>query len=300
MMFHHITLISSPWSACLVALSILTSTCGFSIDSTEAEIAVFTGAGDIAGCSSTGDESTAALLDNITGTIFTLGDNAYRSGTAREFRRCYRTGWGRHKARTRPTVGNHEYTTPGAADYFSYFGAAAGDPSRGYYSFNLGDWHIIALNSMCDKVGGCDVTSPMVRWLRNDLANNVRKCTLAYFHHPLFSSGQNGNPKMRPSWDILYGHRVDVVLSGHDHIYERFAPQKPDGTLDQNRGVVEFVVGTGGVSHHDILSIKPNSIVRNDETFGVLKLVLRPLNYSWRFIPVLGQTFTDAGTRACH
>jgi hypothetical protein len=173
---------------------------------------VLVGAGDIARCSSTGDEATAELLDGISGTVYTTGDNAYESGTTTEFNNCYDPTWGRHKARTKPTPGNHEYGTPGASGYFNYFGAAAGDPSKGYYSHNLGEWHVISLNSMCENVGGCGATSPMVSWLEKDLADNSEKaCTLAYFHHPLFNSGTHGNAtKMRPTWDALYAANAEV------------------------------------------------------------------------------------------
>jgi hypothetical protein len=193
---------------------------------------VLVGAGDIAGCDTTGDEATAKLLDNISGTVFTAGDNAYNSGTSSQFKNCYVPSWGRHKARTKPTVGNHEYITSGASGYFNYFSSAAGDPKKGYYSYNLGEWHIVSLNSMCENVGGCGSTSPMLSWLKNDLASNPKPCTLAYFHYPLFSSGgEHGSMlKMKPAWNVLYAANADVVISGHDHDYERFAPQKPDGT----------------------------------------------------------------------
>jgi acid phosphatase type 7 len=263
---------------------------------------VLVGAGDIANCSTTTDEATAKLLDGISGTVFTLGDNVYNSGTLTEFNNCYGPTWGRHKARTKPSVGNHEYETAGASGYFNYFGAAASDPKKGYYSYNLGDWHIVALNSMCEQVGGCGATSPMVSWLKQDLATNQRKCTIAYFHHPLFSSGSaHGNdPKMKPSWDALYAANAEVVLSGHDHNYERFAPQSPSGTLDTARGIREFVVGTGGTHLRPMGTIKPNSQVRNTTTHGVLKLTLQPTSYEWNFVPVAGKTFTDSGSTACH
>ena len=262
---------------------------------------VLVGAGDIADCSSTGDEATAALLDGIAGTVFTAGDNAYESGTATEFESCYDPTWGRHKARTKPSVGNHEYNTAGASGYFGYFGAAAGDPSEGYYSYDLGDWHVVSLNSMCEKVGGCVATSPMVTWLKNDLAANPTTCTLAYWHHPLFSSGIHGNqPKMKPAWNALYAANVDVVVNGHDHLYERFAPQKPKGAVDRARGIREFVVGTGGRRLYPFGKIKPNSRVRNNRTHGVLKLALSPSGYDWEFVPVAGKTFTDSGHARCH
>ncbi len=262
---------------------------------------VLVGAGDIARCSSSGAEATARLLDGISGTVYTTGDNAYESGTATEFANCYNPTWGRHKSRTRPSVGNHEYGTAGASGYFGYFGAAAGEPSKGYYSYNLGEWHVISLNSMCENVGGCGSTSPMVDWLKQDLAANPRACTVAYFHHPLFSSGEHGNDtKMRPTWDALYSANADVVLNGHDHDYERFAPQSPSGAADTARGIREFVVGTGGGSHYGIVNVQPNSQVRNTDTYGVLKLALHPTSYEWKFVPEAGKTFTDSGTTNCH
>jgi hypothetical protein len=265
---------------------------------------VLVGAGKVAHCSSSGDEATAKLLDNIPGTVFTAGDNAYNSGTAEEFKDCYDPTWGRHKARTRPTPGQHDYGTPGASGYFGYFGAAAGDPTKGYYSYNLGEWHIIALNSSCGNlVGGCESTSPMVTWLKQDLAANPRACTLAYFNHPLFSSGRHGNQtQVRPIWDVLYAADADVVINSRDHDYERFAPQDPSGMADPARGIREFVVGTGGAGLYsfDLGIIKPNSEVRNDHTNGVLKLTLHPTSYDWQFVPVAGKTFTDSGTTSCH
>jgi acid phosphatase type 7 len=263
--------------------------------------AVLVGAGDIASCSSTRDEATAKLLDGISGTVFTAGDNAYESGTASEFKNCYGPTWGRHKARTKPSVGNHEYNTPGASGYFGYFGAAAGNPKKGYYSYNRGAWHVVALNSMCENVGGCDATSPMVRWLKQDLAANPKACTIAYFHHPLFSSGEHGNQtKMRPTWNALYAAGADVVINGHDHDYERFAPQSPSRAADSARGIREFVVGTGGKELRPFGTIRPHSQSRNADTFGVLKLTLHPDSYRWKFVPVAGQTFTDSGTTSCH
>jgi acid phosphatase type 7 len=263
---------------------------------------VLVGAGDIASCSSAGDEATARLLDGISGTVFTTGDNAYNSGTATQFKTCYHPSWGRHKARTRPSVGNHEYNTAGASGYFNYFGSAAGDPRKGYYSYNLGEWHVVALNSMCNQVGGCGATSPMVSWLKQDLAANPKKCTLAYFHHPLFSSGfHHGNtPRMKPSWDALYAANAEVVLGGHEHNYERFAPQSPSGVANSARGIREFVVGMGGRSHYSFGTVQPNSQVRNANTYGVLKLTLHPSSYEWKFVPVAGKTFTDSGTTSCH
>lgn len=259
------------------------------------------GAGDISRCDSTGDTATARLLGSISGTVFTVGDNVYKEGSLYQFKNCYDPTWGRYKARTKPAVGNHEYRTPGASGYFDYFGAAAGEPGKGYYSYNRGAWHIIALNSQCAYVsGGCEPTSPMLTWLKNDLAANPTRCTLAYFHKPLFSSGYSrGNPVVRPLWNALYAAHADVVVSGHDHVYERFARQTPSGTLD-NQGIREFVVGTGGADHGGFNTRQPHSQVRNAKTFGVLKLRLESTGYRWRFVPVAGKTFTDSGFTFCH
>jgi len=260
--------------------------------------AIFVGAGDIASCASAGDEATAALLDSIPGTVFTLGDNVYESGTSREYRDCYDPSWGRHKARTKPSAGNHDYSTSGAAGYFGYFGASASDPGKGYYSFDLEDWHIIALNSNIDESEG----SSQVRWLRADLAASKKPCTLAYWHHPRFSSGveHGDDPATEPLWQALYDANAEIVLGGHDHEYERFVPQTPTGDADSTRGIREFVVGTGGRSHYGLGRRETNSEVFNASTFGVLKLTLSPGTYTWQFIPIAGQTFTDSGSGVCH
>jgi acid phosphatase type 7 len=266
----------------------------------QAASVVMVGAGDIAHCSTTTDEATAKLLDGISGTVFTLGDNVYNSGTSAEFANCYNPTWGRHKARTKPSVGNHEYLTSGASGYFGYFGAAAGDQSRGYYSYDRGDWHVIVLNSNCSQVP-CAAGSAQDTWLRADLANHPNKCTLAYFHAPLYSSGQYGNSTyVRPFWKALYQANADVVLSGHEHDYEHFAPQNPYGAFDSARGIREFVVGTGGTYLRPFGTIKPNSVSRNASTPGVLKLTLNSSGYAWKFVPVAGKTFTDSGTASCH
>jgi hypothetical protein len=266
----------------------------------QAASVVMVGAGDIAHCSTTTDEATAKLLDGISGTVFTLGDNAYNSGTSAEFANCYNPTWGRHKARTKPAVGNHEYLTSGASGYFNYFGAAAGDPKKGYYSYDRGVWHVIVLNSNCSNVS-CAVGSPQEQWLRADLSAHPNKCTLAYFHAPLYSSGQHGNStSVRPFWEALYKANADVVLSGHEHDYERFAPQNPYGAFDSARGIREFVVGTGGTYLRPFGTIKPNSQSRNASAHGVLKLTLNSSGYAWKFVPVAGKTFTDSGTASCH
>lgn len=273
---------------------------------------VLVGAGDIATCSGRGDEATARLLDavfaaEVEGVVFTAGDNAYEKGTLTQFEKCYNPTWGRHKTRTRPAVGNHEYLTDGAAGHFDYFNGKgamdgpAGRRDQGYYSYDLGDWHIIVLNSNCSKLGGCQPGSPQYEWLRADLAATDRLCTAAYWHHPLFSSGRHGNfTTMRPMWELLYEHDVDVVLAGHDHVYERFAPQDASGKRDDQRGIRQFTVGTGGRSHTDFRGRLPNSEVRNADTYGVLKLTLYPDSYDWEFIPEEGKSFTDSGHDECH
>jgi len=263
--------------------------------------AVLVGAGDIVRCLNNNDEATANLLDAIAGTVFTLGDNVYDNETPTRFADCYEPSWGRHKARTRPSVGNHDYRVPGASDYFAYFGAAAGDPQKGYYSYDLGAWHIVVLNSNCEQVGGCKAGSPQEQWLRADLAANPRACTLAYWHHPRFSSStHHGNEvRMTAFWQALYDYGADVVLSGHDHTYERFAPQDANGVADPARGLRQFVVGTGGGSLYPLGTPIANSEIGNDDTFGVLKLALYPTSYTWEFIPVAGQSFTDQGSAPC-
>jgi len=274
--------------------------------------AVVVGAGDIASCTSNGDTATARLLANIPGTVLAIGDNADREGSLAQFRNCYRPTWGRFKARTQPVVGNHEYRTSGASGYFNYFGAAAGPVGKGYYSYDRGAWHIIALNSECeywatgykDGPSQCSTQkqADMIAWLKEDLAaNSSTACTLAYFHQPRFSSGQGGNAlETQPIWDALYAANADVVLSGHDHVYERFAPQTPSGQLDTARGIRQFVVGSGGVNHGRFNTIKANSQVRNASAYGVLKLTLNSTSYSWKFVPEAGKSFTDSGTYSCH
>ena len=263
---------------------------------------VILAAGDIADCGSNGDEATAQLIASRPGTVLALGDNAYGDGTAEQFSGCYAPSWGRFKTRTRPTPGNHDYHTDGAAGYFGYFGNAAGPQGRGYYSFDLAGWHIVSLNSNCSDIGGCGTGSSQERWLRADLASHRARCTLAYWHHPRFSSGtkHGSEEEMAPIWQALYDNRADVVLSGHEHNYERFAPQTAAGKLDLARGIREFVVGTGGKSHYPLGAPIANSQARNGDTYGVLELRLRGNGYSWKFIPVAGGRFTDSGSASCH
>ena len=263
---------------------------------------IFVGAGDVATCNSNNDEATAQLLDNIPGTVFVLGDNVYENATNAEFQNCYHPTWGRHKGRTKPTPGNHEYNTNGAAGYYNYFGAAAGDPAKGYYSFELDTWHVIVLNSNISMT----TASAQVIWLKADLAAHPNPCTLAYWHHPLYSStGGTGSggvtySAVRPLVDVLYAGGADLVLAGHRHIYERLAPIKPNGTRDDVFGVREIIAGTGGKSGGAVSNRFPASEVRNGVTFGVLKLYLYEDGYAWKFVPVAGKTFSDSGSTACH
>jgi acid phosphatase type 7 len=254
-------------------------------------------AGDIASCQSDGDEATARLLGYLPGTVLTLGDNVYRHGTRATFAACYDSSWGRHRARTRPAPGNHEYHVQDAAGYFAYFGAAAGPPGRGYYSFDVGGWHVISLNSNV----GLRPHSPQMQWLRADLAAHPSRCTLAYWHHPRFSSGKHGSSRRLASlWRTLYNAGVDVVLQGHDHSYERFAPLDADGQPDENRGIRSFVVGTGGARLRAFSAVVPGSEVRYNGGHGVLKLSLRPDSYEWEFLAADGMDSVDRGEGRCH
>jgi hypothetical protein len=243
--------------------------------------------------------------------VLALGDNQYYCGGYQAFLQSYDPSWGRVKSITYPSVGNHEYltsggtgcdpTNAGANGYFQYFGAAAGVKGSGYYSFDVGTWHLIALNSNCGDAGGCNLNSAQGKWLEADLAAHSNFCTLAYWHIPLFSSGGRANGNTLSFWNSLYNHNADVVLSAHDHMYERFAPQTPGGVADSVRGLREFMVGSGGANHTGIPgAIWANSVVRNVDTFGILKLTLHPTSYDWQFIPEAGKTFTDSGTGVCH
>ena len=261
---------------------------------------VLVGAGDIADCSSSGDSLTANLLDNIPGTVFAVGDDAYPDGSSSDFANCYTPTWGRHKARTQPVPGNHEYLTANATGYYGYFGAAAGDPAKGYYSYDLGGWHIVALNGEL----GVSAASAQVQWLRADLAASSKRCTMAYWHEPRFVSSSGGhvsNTTYQTLWDTLYRYGAEVVVNGHEHVYERFAPQSPSAVLDPNFGIREFVAGTGGTGlAGDAPTPIANSEARNSVTWGVLKLTLDVGSYSWQFIPVVGRSFSDAGSGTCH
>lgn len=258
--------------------------------------AVLVGAGDIATCERSGDEATANLLDGIEGTVFTVGDNVYPDGKSEEFANCYEPSWGRHLERTRPSPGNHDYHTGNAAGFFGYFGARAGQSGTGYYAYNLGGWLILSLNSNIDRGFG----SPQIEWLRSKLESSDRMCTLAYWHHPRYTSGSHGNnPSMNPMFETIYEAGVDVVLVGHDHDYERFAPMNVDG--DQTaEGVRQFVVGIGGSSLRQFGAVHPSSEFRYSEAYGVLKLTLFPRAYEWQLITVDNASVVDAGHDSCH
>jgi hypothetical protein len=256
---------------------------------------VLVGAGDIGLCGSAGAEATARLLDNIPGTVFTSGDNAYPSGRLADFQNCYHPSWGRHLGRTRPVPGNHEYQTAGASGYFSYFGAQAGPGALGYYSYRVGPWLILALNSEMD----IQPESSQIEWMRRELANAGTPCTAAVFHRPRFSSGPNGdNPDVRELWRVLYDHGVEFIVNGHDHLYERFSPQDPDGRLDAARGIRQFTVGTGGTALYRPGARKPNSDIASG-TWGVVKFTLDDGGYQWEFVPAGDATFRDSGMASC-
>ncbi len=274
-------------------------------DGVSGQRTVLVGAGDIASCDSDGDETTAALLDQVVGeadeaVVFTAGDNAYEDGSAEIFANCYEPSWGRQKDITRPAVGSREYRTQGAAAYFEYFGEAAGNPGEGYYSYNFGGWHIVVVNSNCTEIGGCEAGSPQEQWIRQDLEAQSAACTLAYWHQPLFSSRSGGtNPEMLPIVQALDDADADVIISGNDHFYERFLPQEPEGDEDED-GIVQFTVGTGGRSLDEFLGPSPNSATRFNESFGVLALGLYAGGYDFEYLTPPGTPFSDSGSATCH
>lgn len=256
---------------------------------------VLVGAGDIASCSVTADEATAKLLDGIPGEVFTLGDNAYSSGTSSEYANCYGPTWGRHKERTRPAAGDKDYTTSGAPGYFGYFGAAAGDPAKGYYSYDAGDWHVIVLNSKLSMSS----SSSQIAWLKSAIAASSKLCTIAYWHKPRFySNGSSSSAK--PAWEVLYKAGVELVVNADRANYERFAPQTPDGVADPAYGIRQIIAGTGGAATKSFGTPRANSEVRIAKTYGVLKLTLDAGTYAWEFVPIAGQTERDEGTGTCH
>jgi hypothetical protein len=277
--------------------------------------ALLIGAGDIAECGRQlpHAQDTAAIIDGFPkATVFTAGDDAYRNGTDSEFRDCYDKAWGRFKERTRPSPGNHDYgiyppvRRNNARPYFAYFGTNAGTGDLGYYSYDLGGWHIVSLNSMAGQPGA-PTMADQVTWLRNDLEHNQKACILAYWHHPLFSSGDThgddlGDPGRftGPLWDVLLEHKADVILNGHDHHYEWFLPQDSSATADP-RGIRQFIVGNGGGDKRGLGTVKKNSEVRLPGVYGVLLMTLHPNSYEWHFINA-NKTVEDGspGSVECH
>lgn len=232
--------------------------------------------------------------------VLPVGDISNADGSLYVYQQAYDPTWGRVKSISHPVPGNHDYlNNPTASGYFTYFGSIAGDPAKGYYSYDIGAWHIIALNSMCSSVGGCDAGSPEELWLKADLAAHPTMCTLAYWHHPRFSSGEQGSYTYYSAfWNDLYAAGVELVLNGHDHVYERFDAQNPSAVAD-TKGIQEFIVGTGGKVLNAFATPQPNSLIRHTGTYGVLKLTLHPTSYDWQFVPEAGQTWTDTGSRNC-
>src|SRR3954451_1480033 len=288
---------------------------------------VIAAAGDIAcdpanpsfnnGSSSCRAMYTSNLLVNAgLAAVLPLGDNQYYCCGYNAYTGSYSQSWGRVKSITHPSVGNHEYLTNGgsspsqatgcdstntnATGYFKYFGSAAGAQGQGYYSYDVGSWHLIALNTNCSSAGGCSASSPQGKWLTTDLAAHRNQCLLAYWHIPLFSSGGRANNNSRPFWDALYAANADVILAAHDHTYERFAPQTPAGALDRTTGIREFIVGTGGANHTSLAARAASSELFEEKTFGVLEMTLYPDHYTWQFVPEAGKTFSDAGSQNCH
>ncbi len=267
------------------------------------DVAVLVGAGDLADCARSQDELTADLVESIPGIVFTVGDHADPDGTPQQFEECYGPSWGRPsiKERTRPAAGDNDYDTADAAGYFGFFGAAAGDPGEGYYAYDAGTWRVYVLNSNCANVGGCGEDSRQAAWLRQDLEAEPRRCVVAIWHNPYFTSGpsEGGDASVRSFWRILQEAGAELVLNGHDHHYERFAPQTATGTPDPD-GIVQFIVGTGGSRPDDLLTTAPNSEVRAFDVFGVLRLELAPDGYAAEFIGVAGRDFRDRSSGKCH
>ena len=248
--------------------------------------------------------TSGLLLRTNLAAVLTLGDNQYDDGTLSEFQRSYDPTWGRVKGITRPSPGNHEYRSSNANGYFSYFGPAAGDPASGYYAFQIGSWKLFSLNSNCDPppsgVGQCAEGSPQLQWLESELRGSANTCVLAYWHHPRFSStSRYPTEAVTPMWSTLDRYGAELVLSGHAHNYERFAPQATDGTSRPD-GIREIIVGTGGKSLYGFGAPARNSEVRWDGGFGILELALAPEGYAWRFVPADGASFTDSGAARCH
>jgi acid phosphatase type 7 len=307
---HALAYVRFPWAVPLVAALACsrsepvspTTTPGLlpPLTTTALQTAVFVGAGDIADCNNDGGrhaQETGRLLDKIDGTVFVAGDSAYPHGTTADFTNCFEPAWGRHKARIRPCPGNHDYDSPGAVPYFQYFGRNAGDSGLGFYSYNLGAWHIVSLNSSAPTAPGTE----QYQWLQNDLnLSRAARCTLAYFHFPRFTSGASREGlALGDVWRLLYSAGADVVLNGHHHGYERFDPQDPDGLPNPAAGIREFVVGSGGAPTYPFVGVAPNSAQRI-ATYGVLRLTLRNVDYDWEFIEAGTEATLDRGTAACH
>lgn len=266
---------------------------------------VIAAAGDISPNALTTQVATSdAIVRASYAAVLLLGDAQYPSGSLADFQAYFDPTWGRLKSILRPAPGNHEYRTPNAEGYYAYFGAAAGDPAKGYYSFDVGAWHVVALNTNDKQCGivACDAASEQVAWLKADLAAHPAACTLAFWHHPRFNSGAHHGDAVHTQalWEALYEAGADVILNGHEHIYERFAPQTPTGSADPARGLVQFTVGTGGAAPYPLAEAKPNSAARESGSFGHLELTLRPTSYDWRFVPVPPSTYADAGHGECH
>jgi acid phosphatase type 7 len=291
----------------LVATLTIACASSLSLGQTSAETTMIA-AGDIASCPETGDDQTAKLiqtmLENTPVTIAALGDLVYPTGKLETYQNCYGPTWGQFLKQTKAAIGNHDYSNGTSKDYMAYFGTAAGPNPDGYYSYDLGTgsstWHVIVLNSNCWAVGGCETGSKQYKWLQSDLEKNQTNCTLAYWHHPRFSSALHGNNEfMQDVWALLANGGVELILNGHDHDYERFAPLNATGKPSE-KGTREFVVGTGGKNEYPFLITKPGSQIRKTGVFGVLELKLKASSYDWKFVPVAGKTFTDSGSTNCH
>ena len=303
-----------PWVRRLFALAAFSAACSGGTQSTPGgptnppptipQTAILVGAGDIADCANDGGSharDTGRMLEAIASdAIFTVGDNAYMVGSTDDFKNCYDPAWGRVKSKTYPVPGNHEYGQPGALPYFQYFGDRAGPAGfrAGYYSYNLGNWHIVALNSPLQESGGVD----QLLWLKDDLESSRARCTMAYWHYPVFTSGpSNGSVEsrvMREVWQVLFDAGADLIVNGHDHLYERFAPQSPDGRRNDNFGIAQITVGTGGAPLYDFRGSTPNSMAQL-RTYGLLKLTLRDGGFESVFLPVAGGAF-DLYSGTCH
>ena len=292
----------SPGGPVSAPPSAITATPPVALDprASDAPSVVLTGAGDIADCTRPGASKTADLLGRESGWFFTVGDNAYENGSSADYANCYAPTWGRYRDRTiLPAPGNHDWQTKDAAGYRAYFGDRAAPAGVTWYSIDVGTWHVVVLDSDCEAVGGCDDASPQGRWLAADLRSHLAHCTLAIWHHPLFSSGQHGNTKsVKPFWEQLYAARAELVINGHDHDYERFAPQDPDGKEQRPGGIREIVVGTGGSELRGFSRSQANTEFRMSGQWGVLRLTLHPLNYDWEFVPTDGN-IADSGSTPC-